>query len=253
LLANLAELKKIKVGAVNYLNTKPLLYGITKDAALLKTMDLMVDYPARIGAMLLNNEIDVGLVPVAVIPKLKEHHIITDYCIGTNGAVASVAIFSEVPMEAIETVLLDYQSRTSVNLAKVLLENHWHKTVVFEDAQADFTDKIKGTTAGVVIGDRALEQRHKNKFIYDLGTAWKAFTGLPFMFAAWVANKALPISFIDKFNTANGIGMQHIDEIVAANSFIAYDLKKYYTENISYDLTEEKRNALQKFLGFLNK
>ncbi|MBA4197788.1 MAG: hypothetical protein C0459_09560 [Chitinophaga sp.] len=250
--ANLDELKKIKVGAVSYLNTKPLLYGIEKDAALQENIELIIDYPARIAAMLLNNEIDVGLVPVAVIPKLQEHYIITDYCIGTNGEVASVAIFSEVPMEAIETVLLDYQSRTSVNLAKVLLQHYWKKEVVFEDAKADFRDKINGTTAGVVIGDRALEQRHKNQFIYDLGIAWRNFTGLPFMFAAWIANKQLPQTFIEQFNTANGLGMQHIDEIVAANHFTGYDLKKYYTANISYDLTEEKRKALKKFLGFLN-
>jgi len=214
-------------------------------------IDLIEDYPAKIAAMLLNNEIDVGLVPVAIIPKLQQHFIVTDYCIGAEGEVASVALFSEVPMEQIETVLLDYQSKTSVNLAKVLLKHYWKKEVVLEDAKEDFRAHIKGTVAGVVIGDRALEQRRTSKYIYDLADAWQSFTGLPFVFAAWVANKPLDEAFTDAFNMANAYGIRHIDEVLQENSFEAYDLKKYYTQNISYNLTDAKREGLEKFLGYL--
>lgn len=215
-------------------------------------IELVEDYPSHIAAMLLNNEIDVGLVPVAIIPKLKESHIITNFCIGTEQDVASVCLFSEVEMGKIETVLLDYQSRTSVNLCKVLLKHHWKKEVEFIDTAADFRSQIKGTTAGVVIGDRAFEQRKVSPFIYDLATAWKDFTGLPFVFAAWVANKKLDEGFIDAFNMANGYGIKHIEEVVAENPYGLYDLKKYYTENISYELTESKRKGLEKFLGYLS-
>jgi chorismate dehydratase len=104
-------LKKIKVGAVSYLNTKPLLYGV-KRSGLMDKIELIEEYPAKIAQMLLDNQIDVGLVPVAIIPKLKEAYIITDFCIGAEGEVASVCLFSEVPVEEIETVILDYQSRT---------------------------------------------------------------------------------------------------------------------------------------------
>jgi chorismate dehydratase len=250
--ANLAELnKKIRVGAVSYLNTKPLLYGI-KRSGLMDRIELIEEYPSKIAAMLLNDEIDIGLVPVAVIPKMNESYIITDYCIGAVSEVASVALFSEVPMDQIETVLLDYQSRTSVNLAKILLKEYWKKNVILQDANEDFRSNIKGNVAGIVIGDRALEQSKISAFMYDLATAWIEFTGLPFVFAAWVANKPLGEDFEDAFNRANAYGIKHIDEVVAELGTQQFDLKKYYTENISYKLTDKKRKGLALFLEKLS-
>jgi chorismate dehydratase len=215
-------------------------------------IELIEDYPSKIAAMLLNDEIDVGLVPVAVIPKLKESFIITDYCIGAIREVASVALFSEVPIAQIETVLLDYQSRTSVNLAKVLLKEYWKKDVILQEATEDFRSNIKGSVAGVVIGDRALEQSNISPFMYDLATAWIEFTKLPFVFAAWVANKPLGEDFGDAFNRANAYGVKHIDEVVEEQGTQNYDLKKYYTQNISYELTVEKRKGLALFLEKLS-
>ncbi len=244
-------MKKIKVGAVSYLNTKPLLYGV-KRSKLMDEIELVEAYPSKIAQMLLDDEIDVGLVPVAIIPKLKEAHIVTDHCIGAVGEVASVCLFSEVPVDEIETVLLDYQSRTSVNLAKILLKEYWKKEVVLQDASEDFREHIQGTTAGVVIGDRAFEQRKISPFVYDLAATWKAFTGLPFVFAAWVANKSLPQQFTATFNEANAYGLQHIDDVVAENNCPLYDLKKYYQQNISYTLDDDKRKGLQLFLKKLN-
>jgi len=152
-------------------------------------------------------------------------------------------------MEQIEKVYLDYQSRTSVNLAKVLLREYWKKKVEYIAASGeDYRTKIKGTTAGVVIGDRALEQRQQSKYIYDLGEAWMKHTGLPFVFAGWIANKRLPSEFINAFNEANSIGVHHIDEVVAENPFTVFDLKKYYTAYISYELDEQKREGLKLFL-----
>ena len=182
-------------------------------------ISLIEDYPAMIADRLLNDEIDVGLIPVAMIPALKESHIITDFCIGAEKEVASVAIFSDVPLEQVEKVLLDYQSRTSVNLAKILLKEYWKKDVILEDATLDFRDKIKGTTAGVVIGDRALEQIAISRYMYDLAAAWKDHTGLPFVFAAWVANKQLNDGFIEAFNLANAYGVNHIDEVLDTVSY----------------------------------
>ena len=100
-------MEKIRVGAVSYLNTKPLLYGVSR-GAISKKIELITDYPANIAARLIEGSIDVGLVPVAIIPKLEEFHIITDYCIGAEGPVASVGIFSEQPLETVNNVLLDY-------------------------------------------------------------------------------------------------------------------------------------------------
>lgn len=242
--------KRIRVGAVSYLNTRPFLYGIAH-SGLNDQIILIEDYPAKIAEKLLNDEIDVGLIPVAMIPQLTEAHIISDYCIGTKGEVASVAIFSEVPIDQINTLILDYQSRTSVNLAKILLKEYWKKEVKFEQATPDFIKKINGNTAAVVIGDRALVQINKSAYMYDLGAAWKQHTGLPFIFAAWVSNKLLDASFINIFNHANAYGVNHILEVANAIEYNVYDLTYYYTKNLSYTLTEEKRKGLDLFLAKL--
>jgi chorismate dehydratase len=244
--------KTIRVGAVSYLNTKPLMYAF-KHGLKLEGVEIVEEYPSKLASMLLNDEVDVGLVPVAILPKLKEHYIITDYCIGAERAVASVCLFSEVPLEKIEKVVLDYQSKTSVALARLLMENYWKLPVVFEEAKENFRDEIKGTTAAVVIGDRAFEQRKVSAYKYDLAENWIKFTGLPFVFAAWVANKKLPEDFIKAFNEANKQGLQNIDAVVAENLSPYYDLKTYYTKNINYELTPEKRKGLEKFLSFLKK
>ena len=249
----LIHLKKIKVGAVSYLNTKPLLYGINHHPVS-KQIELIEDYPSNIAQLLIDDKIDLGLIPVASIPRLREHYIITDFCIGANGPVASVCIFSEVPVEAIQRVYLDYQSKTSVNLAKILLKEYWKKEIETIDAKGeDFRNQIKGTTAGVIIGDRALEQRTKSTYIYDLGEAWKKYTGLPFVFAAWVANKKLPLEFISAFNEANASGIKHVNEVIKETSSSYFDLETYYAHYISYDLNDEKRKGIRLFLELLSK
>ena len=157
--------------------------------------------------MLIDDEIDVGLIPVAVLPQLPEYHIVGDYCIGTEGEIASVALFSEVPMNEIKKVYLDYQSRSSVALLKWLMKEYWGiNPEIIEAADEDYRKEIKGTTAGLVIGDRAFEQRKISTFIYDLGSEWRSITGLPFVFAAWVSTKQLPDDFIKAFQYSQCAG-----------------------------------------------
>jgi chorismate dehydratase len=245
-------LEKIwKIGAVSYLNTKPLLYGILRSAEVMNQLELTIDYPSRIAQDLIDGDADMGLVPVATITRLKEYHINGQYCIGAEGDVASVCLFSEVPLEQIQTVLLDYQSRTSVALLKVLMHFYWKRTPVYVNTHEDYRASIKGTTAGLVIGDRALEQRLTSPYIYDLAGAWKDFTGLPFIFAAWISNKPIDPSFIQRFDEAGGIGLKHLDQVLAENPYAVYDLNTYYTQNISYELTPEKRKGLDLFLHYL--
>ncbi len=240
-------MRKIKCGAVSYLNTKPLIYGF-EQGLMGDAIEMTTAYPSAIARMLLSNEIDLGLVPVAIIPSLQEYHIIGDYCIGADGAVASVCIFSDVPIEEVTEVLLDYQSRTSVALAKILLKEYWKVSPVLTDATADFREHISGTTAGLVIGDRAFEQRKKSLYNYDLGKAWKDLTGLPFVFAAWISNKKLDDDFIQPFNAATSAGMHALDAIIAQNPYPLFDLKKYFTEYISYTLDDRKKQGLKLFL-----
>jgi len=238
------------VGAVSYLNTKPLLYGIERDP-LIEQIELIIDYPSRIAAMLLEDRIDIGLVPVAVIPKMKEYYINGNICIGSDGPVASVCLFSEVPVEKIEKVLLDYQSRTSVQLARVLMKEYWKIEPELIDGGKDYRDHIKGTTAGVVIGDRALAQRKISPYIYDLGKAWKDMTGLPFVFAAWISNKPLDPSFVRAFDAANRAGLEQIDKVVAENPYPLFDLHAYFTQYLDYTLDPSKRTGLEKFLVYV--
>jgi chorismate dehydratase len=162
-----------------------------------------------------------------------------------------VCLFSDVPITEVKEVLLDYQSRTSVALLKILLKEHWNITPQLVDTQTGFQEQIKGTTAGLVIGDRALLQRQHSTYMYDLAEAWQVMTGLPFVFAAWVANKQLSSTFITFFNKATGAGLQHINEIVASLNFPAYDMHQYYTNNIDYHLDEQKRAAIQLYLSKL--
>jgi chorismate dehydratase len=243
--------QKIRVGAVSYLNTKPLLYGIER-SPVSNQIDLVIDYPSRIATMLLRDEIDLGLVPVAIIPQMKEYYINGNWCIGSNDEVASVCIFSDTPIEKVERVLMDYQSRTSVQLARVLLKEFWKIRPEIVDGGTDFRDHIKGGTAGVVIGDRALEQRHISPYIYDLGGAWKAFTGLPFVFAAWISNKRLDPEFIKAFDEANRLGIQHIDDVVAENPYPVFPLRDYFTKHLSYTFDGPKRRGLERFIEYLN-
>jgi chorismate dehydratase len=245
--------RKVKVAAVSYLNTVPLLYGF-HHSPVLEEMELSVDYPARIGEQLVNNEVDVGLIPVALIPRLPEYHIISDYCIGAVGPVASVCLFSDVPVEEIKQVYLDYQSRSSVALAKYLFREYWKITPELLQAGPGYEALVRGTTGGVIIGDRALKQRVKSRYIYDLAEGWISHTGLPMVFAAWISNKPLSPRFIARFNEATGLGTHGdaLQKVIAGTSCSFFDLKKYYTEHISYDLTADKRKGLAKFLEVLD-
>ena len=231
------------------MNTRPLLLGM-EQSPFKERIDLMKAYPAQIAQALLDDTIDIGLVPVAIMPLLKHPQLVSKYVIGTEGEVASVALFSKVPMDQIEKVYLDYQSRTSVQLAKLLLGQYWKKEVEFLTATEGYMDQISGSTAGVIIGDRALASLNRFEHIYDLGLAWKQYSGLPFVFAAWIANKPIPLEFMEAFDAANGYGLSNLNEVIALipDNEQVYDLHKYYTQNISYELTPEKRAGLKLFL-----
>jgi chorismate dehydratase len=232
------------------LNTKPLLYGI-QQSSVMEELELVIDYPSRIGDMLLRKEIDMGLVPVSIIADMPEYYINGDFGIGSDGPVASVGIFSEVPMQEITRVLLDYQSRTSVQLARILLERYWKIRPELVNAGIDFQDQIRGTTAAVVIGDRAFQQRMVSPFVYDLGEAWKNMTGLPFVFAAWISNKPLDPGFIARFDEANRMGVSQISQVVKDNPYPLFNLSDYFTRYLCYPLTANHRLGLEKFIAAL--
>jgi chorismate dehydratase len=243
---------KLKVTAVSYLNTKPFLYGIFK-SGIAEEIDLQLDIPSDCARKLASGEADMGLVPVAVIPEMDTPHIISNYCIGTEGTVKTVCIFSQAPIEELTHLYLDYHSRTSVELVKILLKKHWRHSPALLPAKPGFEEKISGSTGALVIGDRAIGLAERYPFVYDLGEAWMQMTGLPFVFAAWVSNRPLAENFITRFNEALQLGLDLIPQLmyILPSPQPGFDLRKYFTENISYRLDAGKRKALKMFLKTL--
>jgi len=249
--ANLNQLKKIKVGAVTYLNTKPLIYGMQQESFLIGH-ELILAYPAQLAEMLKMGELDVALVPVALLPELPEYHIVSDYCIASDHEVASVCLFSEKPLSEIKRVYLDYQSKTSVALLKILFKHHWNLEVEFLSASDEsFIDKIQTDTAGLIIGDRALQFRDRFAYRYDLAKIWKEMTGLPFVFAVWVSIRTMNNEWLESFNIYNSMGLSNLTHIANDLTHLYPDILKYYTENINYALSPLHYEGLHQFLALL--
>lgn len=240
-------MNKIKISAVSYTNTKPFIYGI-EHSALLEQIELSLDIPADCAAKLIDRQVDIGLIPVAAIPQVPDAHIIADYCIGSVGAVNSVFIFSKVPAAEIKTVKLDSHSRTSNNLAKVLLKFHFKQAVSYHTGTEEETDAM------VLIGDRTFGKRDEFAYAYDMGEEWMNFTGLPFVYAAWVANRPIPQSFINDFNEALSFGLsKRRDLLEALPKHSNFDLEDYLMHKLDFELTDKKREALDLFLSYMTK
>lgn len=240
--------REIRIGAVSYLNTKPLLFGLNAKH-FSYPFELTLDYPANLVKAIQEDKIDIGLLPVAAILHLDSYQVVSKYCIGAIGEVASVCLYSNVPVEEVEKVKLDYQSRTSVLLCKILLKEFYKQDVEFSPAANDqeLVDLEKGT-ASLIIGDRALRYNGKTLYRYDLAEAWKEMTGLPFVFAVWVSRKNMPAAFMEMFDQAVGYGVHRIDEVVASIGEIGLDLEAYYKRNISYAFDEQKKRGMDLYL-----
>ena len=246
-------MKKIRISAVSYTNTKPFLYGINH-TDIINQIDLSLDMPSDCAQKLIDNQVDIGLIPVAATLSLPEWHLVSDYCIGAVGAVNSVFIFSNCPIEQVKTLQLDPQSRSSNNLAKVLLKNYWQlKPELITDA-ADYSLSENEYTAFVQIGDRTFGKAESYPYVYDLAAEWTNFTGLPFTFAAWIANKPIPQDFLNDFNKSLQFGLDHREELFKEMEMRDdFDLKDYLMHKIDYPLTGDKKKALYLFLDYIKK
>ncbi len=245
-------MEKIRISAVKYANTYPFIYGLDgsgfREKAIIET-----DHPSVCAEKLISGRADLGLMPVGALPFMKEYYIVTDFCIGANGNVRTVMLLSNSRFEDINTIYLDYRSRSSVKLIKVISANFWKKEFYWKDTSKDFDFKaIKEGEAAVLIGDQCFELEKSFSRNIDLAGAWKGFTGLPFVFACWVSNRKLDDEFIQDFNKALSTGVTNIDTVVekfGKTGMIRGDeLKRYLTENIDYNLNDEKRKGLKLFL-----
>ena len=245
-------MKKIKISAVSYTNTRPFLYGI-QHTDIINQIDLSLDIPADCAQKLIDDKVDIGLIPVAAALSLPHWEIVSDYCIGATGAVNSVFIFSNCAIEDAKCIQLDPESRSSNNLAMVLLKNHWKSVhlMIVENAE-DYARSIDPHTAFVQIGDRTFGKTEQYPFVYDLAEEWQKFTGLPFVFAAWIANKPIPEAFVTEFNKSLKYGLDHraelLKELPARDDF---DLEDYLMHKLDFNLNADKKKALYLFLEYI--
>lgn len=244
---------KISISIVNYTNTIPFRYGLNKFFTD-KEIDLQLDIPAICANKIIEKKVDIGLVPVAILTKHPELKIISDYCIGALGKVDSVNLYSMKPVQDLKKIILDYQSRTSVQLVKILCKEFWKTEAEFISGEGDFTQEVANETGAVVIGDRTFNLKGKFNYTYDLSEAWLKHTGLPFVFACWVTFSSLPKDFLKKFNSALAFGINNIEQAILKsndNNLNFIDCSLYLTERIKYEMDEKKKQALNLFISKL--
>jgi chorismate dehydratase len=247
--------KKYRVSVVSYTNTLPFKVALEEDAGILKYADLSYDNPAVCAQKIITNESDIGLIPVGAFPSLKTYQIISDYCIGADGLVETVKLYGKVPLNEMKSIYLDPQSRTSVNLVKVLALKFWGIDPEFKNGQNGFENQVNSENDGfVLIGDRTFNMKGQYAFEYDLAEQWKIFTGLPFVFAAWVANKPIDNAFVERFNQTLQKGILMIPQIAEDYRGSVpdnVDLGNYLSNCISFSLDAKKKEAMRLFLDYM--
>lgn len=240
---------KCKVAMVSYKNTLPFLFGLENHTEQnLFNVELL--NPAACSLAFANGDKDIALVPVAFLENRNDYKIISDFCIGSNGAVNSVAILSNKPIEELKEIILDNHSLTSNRLSKILLEHHWKQEVKFrkEDVSRG-VDNLPDETGVVMIGDKVFEHQSKFQFKYDLSQEWNTMTNHPFVFAVWIARKELATELIDTFNLILKYGVRNIDEILKTTSFENFDLEQYLKVNLEFNFNDKNKAGLKLFLN----
>jgi chorismate dehydratase len=242
----------IKVSAVSFANALPMVYGITH-APNRPQIDLSLDIPYEGARKLIAGECDMALMPVGAIRHLPYYEILPGYCVGAENLVRTVRLFSEVPVEEVETICLDHQSRTSVVLVKILAKYLWKIYPTWKNTTSGYEQRaIAGKTAAVVIGDKVFSVENKYTYSYDLAFEWIKYTGNPFVFAVWVTTSPLDPTFIRQFNEAIAFGIEHvrdaIDQFPENPDITKVSLEKYLRENISYPLDTAKMRGMHLFM-----
>ncbi len=246
------EKNKLKISVVSYLNSLPFVAGLEQET-IKQQFKISKDIPSICAEKVINGNADIGLMPIAMLPKVKGGNVITDYCISADGEVGSVLLVSNEPIEEIEVITKDNESRTSVTLARILIENHWKKEVKWKEESDHFLNLQKNEGL-VIIGDRALKYSSQFKYIYDLAGEWKKYTGLPFVFACWIANKPINETEIQTLNACFAEGLKKRPEIAerSETGHPSITTLSYLNDYIKYDLNEEARKGMKLFLEMMN-
>jgi cyclic dehypoxanthinyl futalosine synthase len=238
----------IRALGVEYLNARPLWESLRDDPRIA----LRLAPPSEVARALAEDEADVGLMPVAATATIGDLRCLRNMAIGARGKVRSVAIVAERPIHELERIALDLSSRTSVVLARLLLDRRKLTPALFGALPEDAIRAAQGTTGALVIGDPALDVENRFPHRFDLAEEWLEWTGLPFVFAAWFARPGtVSADDEDIFRVAKQKGLARIDAIAvehAARSGLDVDsLRSYLTESIRYDLGDEEMVGLERF------
>ena len=236
----------IRIGSVSFLNAKPLIYGLEEAAGL----ELHLDVPSRLLDGLADERFDVALLPVIDYQRLAGLRILTSGGIGSDGRTMTVRIFSPVPIERITTLACDTDSHTSVALARILLAERFSIRPEFVPLSSSQTE---AGAARLLIGDKVVCQEPAGlHHQLDLGEAWKQQTGLPFVFAAWMARGGIELGELpQRLERAKLDGRGHIDAIIqrhaAPRGWPVELAREYLTERLEYDVGPDHLKAIGLF------
>lgn len=241
----------LRLGVVEYLNAQPLATGLGRRP---ERFSLRFDVPARCAAHLHAGSIDLGTIPSIEYLRGDDYRLVPDVAIGCDGPVASVAIFTAKPLDRVRTLALDVNSRTSVVLAQILCARHFGIAPAVRPMPQDPPAMLRACDAAVVIGDAALLFDHAAAGVdkIDLGGAWAAYTGLPFVFAFWAGRPGLVTEDdLAALRAARDEGVA--DPSAIARAFFPGDAvraamgARYLRDNVKYGFSERQIQGLHRF------
>lgn len=240
----------LRIGAVSYLNTKPLIHGFRDQ---LPDSQLFLDLPSRLADRLAEGDLDVALIPSVEFLRSENLSIVSDACIACRSTVRSVRLLFNKPPAEVRTLALDEGSRTSAALAQVLLAKRFNIRPALTQLAIDDDYSQQAADAVLIIGDRAMHVEQSQYFeTWDLGEQWNLQTGLSFVFAMWVTHhNSLPLQLSDAFHACRESGLQSLDSIcaneAAKHGLTHEDCKRYFTEQLHFQLGPAELSGLNLF------
>jgi len=247
-------LNRLRVCAVSFLNTCPLVWGL-QHGPQRDIFDLSFEIPSVCADRLASGTADIGLVP-AIEAKRHRLDFVPGLCIACNGPVRSILLVSRVPAPEIRTLAADSSSRTSVALARLILRDRYHVEPEFRPHAPRLDLMLQAADAGLLIGDPALHVQPDGLpyHVYDLGQEWKWLTGLPMVFAVWAARPGvISPDVAAALQASYAFGRQRMDEIIeresAPRGFSSELVRQYLTHYIRFQLTPDCRSGLDRFLS----
>jgi chorismate dehydratase len=241
---------RVRVGAVNYLNTKPLIYDFE---TLAPQADLVLDVPSRLADRLAAGDLDVALIPVIEYFRGDGYSVVPDVAIAARGPVLSVTLFSRAPWTEIRSVALDDGSRTSAALALVLLRERYGVNPITTSLALDADAETTNADAVLLIGDRAMRACLPGfRYAFDLGDEWLRWTGLPFVFAVWAVRPGANLHGVGVALQEGKVrGLENIGAIAQAEAVhLGLDAgfcRRYLETLLTFDLGSDELAGLTRF------